>query len=262
LNFLKKYKESIKPKGTEEIIDSFFYRPLGYLFAYFFMILKITPNFVSCLAGILGVASGVLIAKDYLGLGIFMINLALILDCSDGQLARLTQNYSLFGRALDGIMDYLCFTSLFLGLIFYFIPLYPSTPPSIFWLIGVLAGISLSIQAASLDFYRNLYFQNLKGDSQNQFEKQELQKLQKKKMFFLKKWVVDLYTVYMMQQEKTEYPPFISLKSVSLRRYYGTSTHIFLISICALFHSITIYLIISLIFFNLYLFILKLKKIH
>lgn len=67
--------------------------------------LKIHPNYITILAIILSVLSGVLYLLNHTVLGGFMFFLALILDSTDGRVARGLQKFSKFGAKLDSFGD-------------------------------------------------------------------------------------------------------------------------------------------------------------
>lgn len=55
------YRNSLKSMDTEEHIDLFFYRPLGFVWAKLFAKLGISPNAVTIASIFLGVAGGLLL---------------------------------------------------------------------------------------------------------------------------------------------------------------------------------------------------------
>jgi len=74
----------------------------------------VTVAFVAC-----GVAAGVVIAFGGLGTAILaaaLVQLALLFDCCDGELARLTGRTSARGVYLDRVGHYLCETAMLIGL--------------------------------------------------------------------------------------------------------------------------------------------------
>ena len=88
-NFLS----SIKSSDTEERIDMFFYRPIGFMWARFFRMLGISPNTVTVLSIILGMAAGVCFGFDDMKInviGILFLVWGNMYDSADGQLARMT----------------------------------------------------------------------------------------------------------------------------------------------------------------------------
>ena len=80
-----------------------------------------------------------------------------ILDCVDGQLARLTGIKSAAGRILDGLAGDLWFISIYISIA---LRLSADASHSFTWIIVSLAGVSNLIQANVADFYKtaHLYF--------------------------------------------------------------------------------------------------------
>ena len=99
-------QETLKSRDTEEWIDLVFYRPIGYCWALLFKKIHVTPNAVSFFSILLGVSSGVLFYYTDIRLniaGMILLIWANSYDSADGQLARMTDNYSRIGRILDGL---------------------------------------------------------------------------------------------------------------------------------------------------------------
>lgn len=172
----QEYKASLKSSDTEEHIDLFFYRPMGFAWAKFFEKMGVTPNVVTILSIFLGVAGGVLL---YFGngplrwlnyVGIFLIIWANTYDSADGQLARLTKQYSRVGRILDGLSGDFWFVAIYFALVFRelnFGDLWPGTfftqHSWVIWVLAVAAGGCHAKQAAMADYYRQFHLYFLKG---------------------------------------------------------------------------------------------------
>ena len=62
----KAYNASIKSYDTEEFIDLWFYRPLGFHCALFFRNRGIHPNIVTIASILLGIAAGICFAQENL----------------------------------------------------------------------------------------------------------------------------------------------------------------------------------------------------
>lgn len=78
-----------------------------------------SPNAVTVTFIVCGIAAGVVVALGGLGTaiaGALLIQLYLILDCSDGELARWSNRKSVSGIYLDGIGHYLAESALLVGL--------------------------------------------------------------------------------------------------------------------------------------------------
>lgn len=150
-------ESSLKPRDVEEWVDLWFYRPVGYRIARACWRLGVHPNAVTVLSGLLGVLAGHLFYYpsrwvNVAGIGVFLM--ADLLDSADGQLARLAQKVSLWGRILDGVAGTLMFTSCYVHLCG---RLARSTGCPWVWLLGALAGFSHSFQSSLADYYRLAY---------------------------------------------------------------------------------------------------------
>ena len=89
---------------TEEFLDIYFNRPIGYAWALFFKKLKVHPNVVTILSIILGVGyrCDVLLSRyENIHHRILLLMWANHYDSADGQLARLTGQKTQWGRMLD-----------------------------------------------------------------------------------------------------------------------------------------------------------------
>ena len=107
----KEYEASLKSIETENKIDRIFYRPIGFRIARMLKGTGITPNMVTVVSIFVGAAVGFFFYHDdliYNVCGILLLVFANILDCVDGQLARLTGIKSAIGRILDGFAGDIC----------------------------------------------------------------------------------------------------------------------------------------------------------
>ncbi|MBQ0056723.1 MAG: CDP-alcohol phosphatidyltransferase family protein [Bacteroidales bacterium] len=162
-----RYAQALKHPDVEEHIDLWFYRPMGFRLALLGEKLGWTPNLISVISIFLGVGCGLLLypADWRLNLlGMLMLVLADICDSADGQLARMTRQYSRLGRILDGACGDIWFITIYVCLCLRGDAL---LGPYI-WLIASLAGLSHRQQASLADYYRNvhLFFVNGKKGSE------------------------------------------------------------------------------------------------
>ena len=100
------FESTLKSSDTEELIDIYFYRPIGYRLALMFQSLGITPNTVTIASIFIGMMGGVLFYYEDLSIniaGMLLLILANSFDSADGQLARMTNTKSMLGRVLDGL---------------------------------------------------------------------------------------------------------------------------------------------------------------
>lgn len=102
------------------IVDYYVYL-LTPFFTNFFLKYKIIPNTVTVmmiLSGIMGALFFCLPGIQFAVLGIIFMHLWYILDGSDGEVARITKNFSLYGEELDFLahnIDHPCFTAAFIA---------------------------------------------------------------------------------------------------------------------------------------------------
>ena len=98
----KTLKDSLKSEDTEEVIDIYFYRPIGFFFAKIAMKLHITPNMITIASIFIGSFAGLLFYPNNLEIniiGMLLLVLANSFDSADGQLARLTNNSTRIGTS-------------------------------------------------------------------------------------------------------------------------------------------------------------------
>ena len=127
----KKIYQTLKSAETEDWLDYHVVRPICYYCARGFASLHIHPNMVTVLSMFFGAGSCVFFVHGswyYEGVSGLMANViaiilllvADILDCTDGQLARMTGQKSHLGRILDGIAGFVWFTPIYLALVIRF----------------------------------------------------------------------------------------------------------------------------------------------
>jgi phosphatidylglycerophosphate synthase len=78
--------------------------------------MKLSPNIVTVIAGLLGIGSAVSFIFEYWILGAILLQLHHFMDGADGNLARLTNNCSPLGAKLDKFFDQLVRVVLFFTL--------------------------------------------------------------------------------------------------------------------------------------------------
>ncbi|MBP1638785.1 MAG: hypothetical protein H6Q17_368 [Bacteroidetes bacterium] len=211
------FKDSLKSWDTENWLDRVFYRPVGFQIALLLRSTPVTPNIITIISIFVGVFGCVLFyPDDNLAinlLGFVFLVFANILDCVDGQLARITGIKSKIGRILDGFCGDIWFltfyTTICLRLIHGNDRVLSAYGYEWGWwafLIALVSAYSHFNQAAMVDYYKTLHLHFLKGGKNSEFEdadsvKRNFQSLDWKKepvsKFFLK-----LYHIYTMNQER------------------------------------------------------------
>lgn len=103
----------------EGVIDRYFNRMLSRRFTRLFLALGLSPNAVTCLATLIGLASAVVFSAGTYSAGILaalLFQFAAVIDCCDGEVARLTFTESPFGAWLDIAMDNIVHMAIFAGI--------------------------------------------------------------------------------------------------------------------------------------------------
>ena len=206
------YRDSLKSMDTEEHIDLAFYRPIGYAWACLAKKLGVTPNAITISSIFIGLGAGV--AFYFPELWINVIGMLLLIwansfDSADGQLARMTKQYSRLGRILDGLSGDFWFAAIYIA-----ICLRENMTSDFFmahkwviWVMAVLTGLCHAKQAAMADYYRQFHLYFLRGEEGSELEsaynlKRQLAQLSWSKNFW-KKLTLTFYTNYTVQQEAT-----------------------------------------------------------
>lgn len=156
---------TLKSREVEGFLDLHFFRKAGFQLARFFAWAGFTPNGVTLLGTLFGIAAGHLyfyrdLATNVVGMCVHVF--ANALDNADGQLARLTNRHSASGRVLDGVGDNLVFASVYVHLCLRFVTEGGSHG---IWLIGLLAGLSHRLQGEAAEFCRDAYLRFAVGKS-------------------------------------------------------------------------------------------------
>lgn len=162
------YRDSLKARDTEETLDLAFYRPIGYLWAKLACRLGVTPNMITIASIFIGVGAGVCFYPDSMAVnvvGMLLLVLANSLDSADGQLARLTGQYSRIGRILDGLSGDIWFITIYIAICLrevttqqFFIH-----HPWTIWVLAAVTGVCHIKQASMADYYRQFHLYFLKG---------------------------------------------------------------------------------------------------
>lgn len=164
-----RYASTLKHPDTEETIDLWFYRPVGFRCALWAERWGITPNAITIASILLGVACGVLCYPSDWRLnllGIFLLVLADIGDSADGQLARLTKQHSRLGRILDGAAGDIWFITIYVAICLRLTPEWGIW----IWLLAAIDGAGHSLQAAIADYYRQFHLFFVKGRSGSELD--------------------------------------------------------------------------------------------
>jgi len=221
------YKASLKSMDTEEHIDLAFYRPIGYAWACLAKKLGVKPNAITIASIFLGIGAGVAFYYDNLWInvaGMLLLVWANSFDSADGQLARMTMQYSRLGRILDGLSGDVWFATIYVAICLRENVTSPffMAHPWLIWVVAVITGLCHAKQAAMADYYRQFHLYFLKGENGSELEnaaelKKKLAALSWKRDFW-SKLTLSTYTRYTVQQEATA-PAMQRLRAVLKRRF-------------------------------------------
>jgi hypothetical protein len=265
--FVEEYRRSLKMSEAEEVFDVLFYRPFAFLFVKTVYRTPLTPNQVtllSLLCGCIGAyeySDGIMPALAW---GSAWYAVANILDCADGQLARLQKSGTLFGRLIDGIADYLSSLAIFLGLGFGL----AATGHSAWWLVA--GGIvSTAVHAMFFDHYQSEYISAVRGE-RNFLEREseqfgnELGRLRESGREPMKSVILSFYVRYLELQRRSSTKEEMhipdpqkyrrdNLRMIRAWSFLGPTTNRTLLIVCALFSRVDLYLWIIVVAGNMWL---------
>jgi phosphatidylglycerophosphate synthase len=202
MNWFEEYKKSLKMVEVEEFVDLVLYRPLAFLLVISVFKTKIKPDHLTIGAIIMGLIGGYFYSLgSYSGcfLGALFYALFNILDCSDGQLARIKKNGTSIGRLLDGIADYIAAIAIYAGIAIGFSNK-PGQPSSMVILLA-LAGVSIIMQESLVDYFRTRFLdivlqrKNTFTDGIEEY-RNEYKKIKNQKGKWLTKSIILIYLAY------------------------------------------------------------------
>jgi len=162
VGFWDAYFRSLKPLEVEEPIDVWVHRPPAYVLARLLLPTPVSPNLVTVGSIIVGCAAGAAIFAGFPGhlpLAGALIFASAVLDCCDGQLARLRKSSSAFGRMLDGVADLVVSTVVVGGGAWLVLRKYHE-PLWFFWLALVLTATTIvtgSFHTTMYDNFKNAF---------------------------------------------------------------------------------------------------------
>lgn len=198
------FKSSLKSLDTEEHIDIYFYRRIGWAEAKLASRLGITPNAITIASIFIGVAAGICFYPTNIVTniaGLLLLILANSFDSADGQLARMTGQHSQLGRILDGMAGDFWFISIYIC-----ICLRTNATEAWFadkrwviWTLAVAAGACHAFQSAMADYYRQMHLQAVNGKSE--LEDSTALRAKRAEAKGVQKLIMSLYLGYTVCQE-------------------------------------------------------------
>ena len=251
----EKYRATLKSAETEDWLDLHVIRPFCYYCAVFFAKFDIHPNTVTIWSMVIGAASAWFFAQGsfYYGgtmgliynlIAIALLMAADILDCTDGQLARLTGKKSRIGRILDGIAGFTWFLAIYVLLVWRFwkhhtiefgwlgiedTPQNALIATAVVVVLGLIAGFAgMAAQGRLADYYIQVHLFFLKGEKgselDNSVRQQEIYDQMPKDAPLYERLFQKSYIDYTRKQEQVT-PQFQRLLA-RLREKYGSTDNI------------------------------------
>ncbi|MDR1200300.1 MAG: CDP-alcohol phosphatidyltransferase family protein [Tannerellaceae bacterium] len=214
---------TFKSLDTEEPIDIYFYRPIGYEWALLFHKLGVSPNAITIAAIFIGIAAGICFYFQNIlinVMGMLLLVWANSFDSADGQLARMTGKTSPLGRMLDGFCGDLWFIAIYAAICSRLFPEWGFW----IWLFAAITGFSHTTQASMADYYRNVHLLFLKGKAGSELSNSATLKENYRKMSWGKNFIYKLfdssYISYTVRQEKLS-PKLQQMMKIIREKYNG-----------------------------------------
>ena len=264
MSWYSEYKKSLKMLEVEEIFDLFFYRPLAFLLVKIIYPTNITPNQLTIGAIIMGIIGGFFyahgspLAPEYFIIGALFFMMFNILDCSDGQLARLKHNGTRTGRIIDGLADYIAVIAVYIGIGIGFAN--HTENPLLNWVLLAVTGASITTQAILIDYYRNRFLDYVL-ERKSTFEedldefRQEYENIKNTKGKWFDRTIISIYLKYSSFQNnlaakksttklfKASPAEFLAKNKTIIRSWVllGPTSQITVLILCSVFNRFDIY---------------------
>lgn len=219
--FRERYLATLKHSDTEETIDLWFYRPVGFFVALCAEKLHLTPNAITVFGIFLGISSGVLMYPTDIWvnlLGMLLLVMADVCDSADGQLARMTKSYSLIGRILDGLSSDIWFASIYICIALRYTPEWGYR----IWILAIAAALCHALQAAMADHYRQFHLLAVNGKNGSELDSYDALCEEYHSLSFkeepMRKATIFFYKYYTLLQEFLN-PQMTSLRQTIKKEY-------------------------------------------
>ncbi len=236
IDFKNIFLQATKKRYAEEWFDYYFFRRVAVYLLPLFMKMKWHPNAVTLLSLVMGLVASILVYKLYFVMGSFFLIVAIILDCADGMLARVTGKTGAFGRLFDGTVD-LVWISTFWTATFLVIKSQMTQGEVI---VMIMASISMIIHCWRFDAVKTYYYNLQESMGEHYLSGQSLQQLikelkqQKKYLLAFFYWVISFQEKLFYQKKsdpvvlsESEHKSYQNL--VQAWTFLGVSMHMVLV---------------------------------
>jgi len=243
MSLLSEYTASLKHPEAEEFLDLVAFRPLAFILVKGVLPFPITPNQITIVAILFGIAAGILYGfgtPDSFFIAATLYAFSNILDCADGMVARLKRNGTEVGRIIDGVADYVTSIAVYLGLGVGLTRMGVDLPLGT-WTVVIIAGISHALHAFLFDYYRNEFLACLRGETSATAQelaesRQRLEDLRQARSGFFRRALILLYIRYSALQVRggggrdsgVDAQDYVERNRLVLRlwSFVGSTTHI------------------------------------
>lgn len=217
--FWAAYKRSLKPLEVEEPIDVWIHRPLAYLLAKALMPTPVSPNAVTVISILFGIAGGIALLSSFphhMLVGGLCIFASAVFDCADGQLARMRGTSSLLGRMLDGSADLIVSVVAVGGGTYVVWSKFNDTPwmGALALLLCVLTAVTGSFHTGMYDHYKNVFLRltNAKYQEAEDYETAlaRFRERQDAPLFVRLAWYPYLFYVKSQEDYSRRFDPYTS----------------------------------------------------
>lgn len=247
MSLLADYRRSLKMPEAEEVLDLMFYRPIAFLFVRVVHRTPIRPNHVTMLSLVSALVAAWYFSHGLLsGLqwGAFWFALSNVLDCADGQLARLQKSGTKFGRLVDGVADYASSLAIFIAM-----GLHLQTTNDGNWTLVAATALSSVVHALIFDRKQGEFMALRRGEQSSNLSEIGGVHIRDHRNAGtgVGKFILTLYLHYLRIQDKafrsSDGPgTLVSARSIRSWSWLGPTTNRSLLMVCALAGNVSLFL--------------------
>jgi len=159
---LKEIIASLPPEKVKQdsLWTRFVLRPISFPVTWAALAMRLSPASVSYFSALVSIAGGILFAWPlplYSGLGCILFNVFAVLDCVDGNMARVSGKANAWGGWADAVTGFIAYTSVFFSLGVY---MYLKT---LWWPVLLVTGLTSSANLLTRVAYQ--IYKNIVGES-------------------------------------------------------------------------------------------------
>jgi hypothetical protein len=219
---------------AEELLDLSIFRPLAFVFIKAIYKTNITPNQITLFSFFCGIMAAVSFGfgrPSAVVAAAGLYGFSIVLDCADGQLARLKRNGTRLGRILDGLIDYVIMTAIYIGI---GVGLTPGADhPVALWLLLAAAAMSNIFHSMAFDYYRNRFLECVEGsapeiDEDYRSFKAELVSLRMDGGGAIRRAAITIYLKYLTFQKRiaSQWECWRSSRKVNEEEFYRKNRYV------------------------------------